>query len=122
MLTTLNNFIKYSFTIRTFIQILYDFRIRKAFDLLRIENTDVMKTKTVTIIIYSIIIKNVIVETSPAIKTPSINRRKISSLEMIISIKSSTSISVEKSIFFIKELISPQAINASHIVNMNEFR
>ena len=95
----MNNSIKYNFIIRIFIQIMYDFRTREAFDLLRIENFDliisevrvatkvrvVMKTRTVTLIIYPIIIKNVIRN------DVSISRRRISSLKVIIFVMSLTS-------------------------------
>ena len=128
MLTILNNFIKYNFTIRTSIQILYDFRIRETFDLLRIENIDVTKTKTVTITIYPVIIRSAIVETSLVIKNPLINRRKMTSLKVIISIKSSiatfyvkdlTFITFIKTTFFAKKTFF---IVISRIVIMNEYR
>ena len=105
MSTTLNNFIKYSFTIRTLIQILYDFRTRKTLNLLRIKNLDsiisktriITKAKTVIIIMFFIIIKN-----ATAVKETSlINRRKISFLKVVILVKSS--IFVKKTTFFIKE-------------------
>ena len=68
MLTILNNFTKYNFIIRTFISIIYDFRIREIFDLLRIKNLDFFtKTKTVIIIIYFVIIKNIIVKNDSSI-------------------------------------------------------
>ena len=86
MLSTLNNFIKYSFTIRTSIQVLYEFRTRETLDLLRIDDFDsfTSKAKTVaitvyfvarnvTIAVYSVIIKSAIVETSLFKETSSIN-------------------------------------------------
>ena len=64
MLTTLNDFIKYNFTIRISIQVLYDFRTRKTLNLLQIKNLNsiISETKIVIIIMYFIIIKSVIVE------------------------------------------------------------
>ena len=81
MLATLNNFIKYSFTIRTLIQVLYDFRIRKALNLLRIKNLNsiILKTKAVIIIVYFVVIKSVIVENDL-----STNRSRISSFKIVI--------------------------------------
>ena len=115
MSSTLNNFIKYSFTIRISIQILYEFRTRKTLDLLRINDfdlfisktkivaiTDYSVTRNVTITMYLIVIRNATAETSPAKETPLINQRKISSPRVIISIRLST--------FFIKKLISRQTI------------
>ena len=68
--------------------------------MLRIENIDVTKIKTITIIIYLVIIRSAIAETSPATKTSSINQRKIPSPRVIISIKSSTAFSyIKKSTF-----------------------
>ena len=111
MSTTLNNFIKYNFTIRTLIQILYEFRIRKTFNLLRIENLDsiilktktVMKTRVIIIAVYSVIIKNAIVEND----STTFFVKEISSLKVVIFVKSSTF--AEKTIFFIKKLTFHQA-------------
>ena len=128
MLTTLNNFIKYSSIIRTSIQILYNFRIHEALDLLRIENIDIIKTKTVMITVYPVIIRSATVETSSVIKNPSIIRRRITSLKVIISIKSSIVT------FYAKDLISITSIETtfsaketsfietSRIAIMNEYR
>ena len=136
MSTTLNNSIKYNFIIRTFIQVLYEFRTRKAFDLLRINDFDLSapkvtsKTKTVTIITcsaarnviitaYLIIIRSVAVENDS-----SINR--MSSLKVIIFVKSSTF--AEEIIFFIKKITSRQSITftkttvVTRIAVMNKYR
>ena len=58
MSAALNNSIKYSFTIRAPTQILYEFRIREALDLLRIEDSEVTAFTTVTA--YSIIIRKAV--------------------------------------------------------------
>ena len=96
MLAALNNFIKYNFIIRTLIQILYEFRIRKALDLLRINNLDLFvskvtsKTKIVTIITYSavrnitITIYFVIIKSAVVENDSSVNRNKMSSLKVVI--------------------------------------
>ena len=122
MSAALNNFIKYSFIIRTPIQILYGFRTREAFDLLRIKDFDLIiseitsKARTVTIIVYFVIIKSVIVGNGP-----SISRSKMSSLRIVIFVKSSTAI------FYIKGSISITFIETSftatsRIVIINEYR
>ena len=105
MSTILNNFTKYNFTIRILIQIIYDFRTREAFDLLRIKNLDLIisKAKTVTITIYPILIKNAIKNDAPT------SRRRIPSPKMIISTMSPTSrqtITPTKTISSDKKLIS----------------
>ena len=133
MSAILNNSTKYSSTIRTFIQILYGFRTRKAFDLLRIEDIDVTKIRIVTITTYFIIIKNTAIETSLIIKTPSFNRRKISSLKIIILIRSSiasfyikklTFITFIEAISFVKKTSFIETLfdtRSAHIVVMNEY-
>ena len=128
MSATLNNFIKYSFTIRTLIQILYDFRTRKALDLLRIKNIDATKTRIVTITTYLVIIKSATAGTSSVIKNSSINRRKITSPRVIILIRSSTAIFYAKGSIFITfiEITSfvkeTPFIVISRIIIMNEYR
>ena len=108
MSTALNNFIKYNFTIRTLIQVLYEFRIRETLNLLRINNFDsfasetTSKIKIVTIITYSAVIRSATVETSPVKKT--------SSHKIIILVKSQT---VAK---------KTPSIETSHIVIINEYR
>ena len=128
MSAALNNFIKYNFIIRTLIQILYNFHIRETLNLLRIENTDAIKIKIVTITIYPAIIKSVVVETSFVIKNSSINRRRIMSFKVIISIRSpiatsyvkgSTFITFMKTISFAKKT---SFIVTPHIVIINEYR
>ena len=132
MSTTLNNFIKYSFTIRTSIQILYECRTRKAFDLLRINDSDstISKTKiitiitchvakNVTIITYSVIIKSIVVENDSLVS-------RMSLFKVVIFVKSTTS--VEEVIFFIKKITSRQSVTLSKITIvtsiavMNEYR
>ena len=115
MLTTLNNFTKYNFTIRTPIQIIYDFRIRETLNLLRIENLDLIVTKVriVIIIIYLIIIKK-------AIKNDFLIRRKLSSFKVIILAMSSISrqiITFIKATFFIKEPTLYQIITFIKVIS-----
>ena len=122
MSAALNNFIKYSFTIRTPIQILYGFRTRKAFDLLRIKDFDLIiseitsKARTVTIIAYFVIIKSAIVGNGP-----SISRSKMSSLRIVIFVKSSIAIFYIKGSIFIT-FIETSFTATSHIVIINEYR
>ena len=67
MSASLNNSIKYNFIILTFTKILYDFRTREIFDLLRLEDFDVEvlitrfsdQSENVIIAVY-LIIKSVI--------------------------------------------------------------
>ena len=56
---TLNNLIKYNFISLTLIEILYNFRIREVFNLLRIKDFNVIITKValINIIIIYLIIK-----------------------------------------------------------------
>ena len=121
MSSALNNSIKYNFTIRTFIQVLYEFRTRKALDLLRIDDfdsftsearivtiTDYFIARNVTVTTYSVIIRSATVETSLAKKISSINQRRIPSSRMVISIR--------LSIFFVKELTSRQMVTLMKII------
>ena len=121
----MNNFIKYNFIIRTPTQILYEFRTRKTFNLLRIDNLDsfIPKTtpeaKNVTITIYPTIIKSAIAENDIFIETEndfSINR--ISSLKVIIFVRKKL-ITFSKKTFFIKET---PFIATSRIIIINEYR
>ena len=103
----MNNFIKYNFTIRAPTQILYNFRTRKTLDLLRIENTDVTKTKTVTIAAYSAIIRN-----ATAGNDSSTNR--ISSPKVVISVRSPTAT------FFVRELITKKTFSAKKLITFTK--
>ena len=119
----MNNFIKYNFIIRTFIQVLYEFRIRKVFNLLRIKNLDsivskikaITKAKIVIVIIYFIIIKSVTVENDSIIffVRELISRQVVTFTKIILFVKSlrvvifiKSSIFVKKTIFFIRETLS----------------
>ena len=131
MSTTLNNFIKYNFTIRTFIQVLYEFRTRKTLDLLRIDDFDsiISKTRNVTITAYSVIIKSVIVEND-------FSASRISLFRIVIFIKSSIfvkKLTSRQAVTFMKTIKSPISVKTStakeipfietfNIVIMNEYR
>ena len=125
MSTILNNFIKYNSTIRTLIQILYEFRIRKTLNLLRINNPDssasktTSKTKNVTITIYPAIIRSATAENDIFIETGNdSSTNRISLFKIIISIRREL-ITSPKETFFIKET---PFIETSRIVIMNEYR
>ena len=144
--TTLNNSIKYSFTIETLIQILYEFRTRKAFDLLRIDDFDSItsKTRNVTITAYSVITKNATAENDSSINRmssfkiiifikSSIFVRKLTSRQAVTFIKTTfsaketpshkTIISVKSSTFAKTSIVRETSfIVISHIVIMNEYR